>query len=120
METYKETRNVVRIGDRCTKEFWTETGVRQGCPMSPTLFNIYIMDLEAEMKKESTGGVVIGREKFWTISYADDIALIARSEQELKGMMRRFEKYIERKGLILSPDKSKVSGSWCLKKAEDA
>lgn len=33
-----------------------------------------------------TGGVV-GREKFWTISYANDIALKARSEQELKGMM---------------------------------
>lgn len=56
------------------------------------------------------------------ISYADDIALIARSEQELKGMMRRFEKYIEKKGLILSPDKSKVivfeKGRGRLKKRE--
>lgn len=80
------------------------------------------MDVEAEMKKERTGGAVTGREKFWTISYADDIALLARSEQDLKGMMRRFEKYIERKGLILSPEKSKVmvfeKGRGRLKKRE--
>jgi len=34
--------------------------------------------------------------------------LLAKSEQELKGMMKRFRKYIERKGLILSSEKSKV------------
>lgn len=42
METYKETKNIVRVGNRKSKEFWTKSGVRQGCPMSPTLFNIYI------------------------------------------------------------------------------
>jgi len=108
METYREMRNIIRIGEEITEEFWTKDGVRQGCPLSPTLFNIYIMDLESEMEKEQTGGIVIGRKKFWSISYADDIALLAKSEQELKGLMKRFERYIERKGLSISPDKSKV------------
>lgn len=62
METYKETKNIVRVGNRKSKEFWTKSGVRQGCPMSPTLFNIYIMDLEREMKKEQTGDVDRKRE----------------------------------------------------------
>ena len=105
METYKETKNVIRIGDQKTEEFWTKRGVRQGCPMSPTLFNIYMMDLEKEMKKEQTGGVMVGKEKIWTITYADDIVLIAKEEQDLKGMIRRFKRYIERKGLILSTEK---------------
>ena len=105
METYKETKNVIRIGDQKTKEFWTKRGVRQGCPMSPTLFNIYMMDLEKEMKKEQTGGVMVEKEKIWTITYADDIVLIAKEEQNLKGMIRRFKRYIERKGLILSTEK---------------
>lgn len=108
METYKETKNTVKAGKRKSEEFWTSTGVRQGCPMSPTLFNIYIMDLEAEMRKEQTGGIVVGKEKFWTITYADDIVLVAQNEQDLKGMIKRFKKYLEKKDLILSPEKSKV------------
>jgi len=52
--------------------------------------------------------VVVGREKFWSIIYADDIVLVAKSEQELKSMMRRLKKYIDKKRLILSPEKSKV------------
>ena len=75
METYEETRSVIRIGDRKSEEFWTRSGVRQGCPLSPMLFNIYMMDLEGEMRKEQTGGVVVGKEKFWTVTYADDVVL---------------------------------------------
>jgi len=75
--------------------------------MSSTLFNIYLMDLEAELRKEQAGGMVLGKEKFWSITYADDIVL-TKSEQELKSMMSRLKKYIDKKGLILSPEKSKV------------
>lgn len=51
MEIYKETRNKVRIEKRESESFWTEKGVRQGCPMSPLLFNIHIGDIEEEMRK---------------------------------------------------------------------
>jgi len=51
MKTYRETKNRVK-GRRKSEEFWTKSGVRQRCPMSPTLFNIYLMDLEAELRKE--------------------------------------------------------------------
>lgn len=90
METYKETKNKVKVGSRNSVEFWTKKRVRQGCPMSPTLFNVYISDLEAEMRKEQTGDVTVGKKKVWAITYADDIVLLAKSEQELKGMMKKF------------------------------
>lgn len=51
METYRETRNVVKVGGKCTEEFWMKKEVRQGCTISPTLFNIYVADLEGEMRK---------------------------------------------------------------------
>lgn len=54
METYKETKNVIKVGEKYTEGFWTRKGVRQGCPMSPTLFNIYVADLEEEMEREQT------------------------------------------------------------------
>lgn len=63
METYRETINSVKVGDKKMENFWTERGVWQGCSMSPILFNIYVMDLE-KMRKEQTRGVTIGKEKF--------------------------------------------------------
>ena len=108
METYKETKCIIKVGDKKSEEFWTSSGVRQGCPLSPMLFNMYIMDLEEEMRKEQTGGIVVGREKCWTITYADDIVLLAENEQEMKGMLKRFKRYLERKNLMLSTEKSKI------------
>lgn len=61
------------------------------------------------MRKEQTRGIVVDKEKFWTIMYADDIILVmAQSEQDLKGIIKQFKKYIEKNNLILSLEKSKM------------
>lgn len=66
------------------------------------------MFLEDEIKKEQTGGIVVGKEKIWTITYADDTVLLAETEEDLKSMLKRFKKYLERKNMILSTDKTKI------------
>lgn len=48
-EILKETRSKARIGKRVEENFWTAKGVRQGCPLSPLLFNILLADIEEEM-----------------------------------------------------------------------
>ena len=108
LETYEERIKEVRVNKELTGEFWTETGVRQGCPLSPSLFNLYLKDLEEEMEKSQLGGIIFKKPNVWTISYADYIILIAQRESELKYMMKRFRKYLKKKELTLSPDKSKV------------
>lgn len=107
-EIYSETKNIVKIRGRKTETFWTEKGVRQNCLLSPTLFNLYISDLCEEMRKKREGGVVIGRSKVSTLIYADDIVLLAQGRKELAAIIERFARYVKRKTMKLSGEKSKV------------
>lgn len=55
MEIYEEMKSVVRIGGRVWRRFWTEKGVKQGCPLSPLLFNLLIADMEEGLGKDEVG-----------------------------------------------------------------
>jgi len=68
METYNEMRNVIRIGDKKSQEFWTVRELRWDYPLSPKLFNIYVLDLEEKMEKGQIRSVVKNKEIFWTIT----------------------------------------------------
>jgi len=51
-EILRQTKSKVRVEREVGESFWTERGLRQGCPLSLILFNILIADLEEEMGKE--------------------------------------------------------------------
>lgn len=106
-EIYKETRNKIRVNGEMSEKFWTR-GLRQGCPLSPTLFALYTADLEERMRRGQAGGVVIGRIKFWSLTYADDIVLLAKTPKELKEMMGRMKRYLDSRELILNANQSKL------------
>lgn len=103
-----EIKSRVRVEGMEGESFWTTRRVRQGCPLNPILFNILLADLEKEMERVKSRGVRLGEGRVYTLSYADDIVLLAESEDEMKSMMERLEVYLEEKNLELNTEKTKI------------
>lgn len=107
-EAYKETSNRVRVNGEEGERFYTKKGVRQGCPLSPKLFTAYIAEMEDMFRRAQAGGIVVGKEKVWSLAYADDLVIIAKDEKNMKEMMKNLEKFMKRKKLQLNVQKTKV------------
>lgn len=105
---YEETTCRVKVGDKYTRKFWIGKGLRQGCPLSPLLFLILIADIEEILKKKGNGGVTIGRRRIYSLAYADDLAILATEQYELKRMIKSLERYFQEKEMMLNVEKSKV------------
>lgn len=73
---YERTEMVVRTNQNYTDSFKTRKGVRQGCVLSPLLFNLYMAEIEERMKNQGIGGVGIGKMRIWNLAYVDNIGRV--------------------------------------------
>jgi len=72
------------------------------------LFALVITDVEEKMKKGQVGGVLTGKNRIWTLAYADDLVLLAKNEESMKEIMRRLKRYLRDKNLQLNAENSKM------------
>ena len=84
------------------------TGLRQGCVMSPSLFNIYMDAMMRKVTEEAAGGVMVGDERVVDLDFADDVALLADSWLVMVAMVMRMEQVTQRFGINISARKSEV------------
>ena len=84
-------------------------GVRQGCALSPCLFNFYAEYITWNaLLDESQAGIKFARRNINNLRYADDTTLMAESEEELKSFLMRIKEESEKAGLKLSIQKTKI------------
>ena len=102
---YSNTKMKVRIGDLKSDSFEYKRGVRQGCPTSPLLFNIYIDDLLDSMDPIRVEGLLEG---FRGLMFADDTVIAANDFNDLEHKLALVEQWMVDNGMEVNPSKCGV------------
>ena len=94
----KPTASIILHGEKL-KAFPLRSGTRQGCPLSPFLFNIVLEVLVITIRKEKKQikGIQIGKEEVKLILAADDMILVIENP---KDATRRLLEFINKSGKI--------------------
>jgi hypothetical protein len=95
---YAGATTAVKLPSGISQEFEVKVGVHQGSVLSPLLFIIVMEALSSQFKQGLP----------WELLYADDLVLLAESEEELKLKIARWKSGMEDKGLRVNIQKTKV------------
>ena len=108
---YAGQEATVRTGHGTTDWFQIRKGVRQGCILSPCLFNLYAEYIMRNAGlEEAQAGIKIAGRNINKLRYTDDTSLMAESE-ELKNLLIKVKEESEKAGLKLNIQKTKIMAS---------
>ena len=103
---YWEQKATIRSGKNYSSYIDIKRGVRQGCVLSPCLFNIYTEKIFKQM--EEMPGLNICGQIINNIRYADDTVLLADNEQELQNLIEQINNRSKMFGLDINIEKTKT------------
>lgn len=109
-QVYKGNNGFISL-DRDSKTFPISKGTKQGCPLSPDLFNSVlelIFQNIYQNKDWSEYGLTINGTKLNHLRFADDIVLFGKNADELTHMLSDLEEESQKHGLFMNKDKTKA------------
>ncbi len=105
---YNQNKCAVKIGQQRTDYFSQERGVRQGCCLSPTLFNIYINE-SADLLKQSDSPILqLLHTEVKYLLYADDLIILSKTPEGLQNNLNILTKYCHDWNLEVNIPKTKI------------
>ena len=105
---YSKATSAVYFNNSIGDWFKTSVGVRQGCLLSPTLFNIFLERIMTDALEDHNGTVSIGGKTITNLRFADDIDGLAGSESELVSLVEKLDKTSRAYGMQINAEKTKV------------
>lgn len=98
---YKDVTACVKTPSGMTDFFPSTMGVKQGCPLSPSLFGLYIDGLEDVLLNNTmVDPPLLGDHPVPLLLYADDIALISTSKKGLQNSQKLSAFFVTRKSSL--------------------
>ena len=109
---YAGQEATVRTGHGTTDWFQVGKGVREGCILSPCLFNFYAEYIMRNAGlEEAQAGLKIAGRNINNLRYVDDTTVMAEAEKELKFLLMKVKEESEKAGLKLNIQKAKIMAS---------
>ena len=109
---YEQVICQIRMGGSLSDTLSSDIGVKQGCPLSPTLFGLCIDRLEhmvhEHAHKEGITNVLIGNAVLLLLLYADDVVLFTHSVEDAQKMMEALKAFCAHSGLEVNKQKTKI------------
>ncbi|CAM1325864.1 Uncharacterised protein r2_g3476 [Pycnogonum litorale] len=107
-DLYDKATSAVLFNGHIGDWFHTTVGVRQGCLLSPTLFNVFLERIMTDALEDHEGTVSIGGRTITNLRFADDIDGLAGNEQELAMLVESLDTTSVAYGMEISAEKTKV------------
>ena len=105
-QLYDKATSAVHMNGSIGEWFRTTVGVRQGCLLSPTLFNIFLERIMSDALEDHDGKVSIGSRNITNLRFADDIDALAEEELELEALVESLDKTCTRYKMEISAEKT--------------
>ena len=91
---YSKEITCVKVGNKLTDTFQTSQGVKQGCILSPLLFNIFLSDLPKNFHNKENDLLKLNEnESISSLIWADDLLLFSESQNGLNNMLKSLHEY---------------------------
>ena len=87
---YSNDKSAVKVDNKLTEAFTCFAGVKQGCMMSPTLFNFYLSDLPKFLNTASSTNIMLGDRSINCLLYADDLVIFSKSAKNLQIILNKL------------------------------
>ena len=105
---YENVIAKLKSNEGWSKDIKCNIEVKQGFPLSPTLFSIYIDKLEGYLEEAGCDGTILARIVVILLLYVDDIVLFARCPSDLDKQLMLLKDFCSTIGMIVNTEKTKV------------
>ena len=102
---YSELKGAVKLSNGITPFYNSAAGLRQGCNLSPLLFNIFVNDIFDDLR---CCPVKLNNKPITSLMYADDLLILSETEDGLKESLQRLGKYAKQWKMKISAKKTKI------------